>query len=63
MNSQEWIDSVVIGVNSKAELISNLKSISMPFFNSSVLADLEHSRPNVKKDSLDPANWTKNQEK
>ena len=31
VNSQTWIDSIVIGVDSKENLFSNLRSISMPF--------------------------------
>jgi aryl-alcohol dehydrogenase-like predicted oxidoreductase len=60
VNSQEWVDTVVIGVDSKKNLISNLKSISMPLMSNEALNDLKSSRPFVKEEHLNPANWRTN---
>jgi aryl-alcohol dehydrogenase-like predicted oxidoreductase len=58
VNSQSWIDSVVIGVDSIANLYSNLQSISMPFMSQESLALIEESRPVVNSSSLNPSNWS-----
>ena len=57
VNSQDWIDSVVLGVDNKTNLYLNLKSISEPFLSNDILNDLSGSRPIVSEDSLDPSNW------
>jgi aryl-alcohol dehydrogenase-like predicted oxidoreductase len=59
VNSQDWIDSVVVGVTSLADLFANLRSISMPFMQAEVLDDLRQSRPIVVKEALNPYNWGK----
>jgi aryl-alcohol dehydrogenase-like predicted oxidoreductase len=60
VNSQDWIDSVVIGVDSEKNLFSNLQSISMPLMSKVSLDELNASRPFVVSKSLDPANWRGN---
>ena len=55
--SQDWIDSVVIGVLTTENLCSNLKSISMPFMHEKNLSDIRHNRPKVKDIALDPSKW------
>lgn len=57
VNSQNWIDSIVIGVDSKKNLISNLQSTSMPLMTKAALDDLSASRLFVDSKSLNPANW------
>ena len=60
VNSQDWIDSVVIGVDSIDNLLLNLKSISKESMKREMLNDLVASRPIVNSDSLDPSNWKYN---
>ena len=60
VNSQDWIDSVVIGVESEKNLFSNLQSISMPLMPRAALDELAISRPHVEAESLNPANWKTN---
>jgi aryl-alcohol dehydrogenase-like predicted oxidoreductase len=57
VNSQEWIDSVVIGIDSEKNLFSNLQSISMPLMSNEALDDLTSSRPFVNAKALNPAIW------
>ena len=57
VNSQCWIDSVVIGVNCKRNLFSNLQSISMPLMSREALDELIASRPSIESEALNPANW------
>jgi aryl-alcohol dehydrogenase-like predicted oxidoreductase len=61
VNSQDWIDSVVIGVDSEQNLYSNLQSISMPLMPREALDELAISRPNVESESLNPTNWKMNE--
>ena len=58
VNSQEWIDSVVVGVTSVADLFSNLKSIAAPHLKTEALNDLKNSRPLINRRSLNPTNWS-----
>ena len=60
VNSQDWIDSVVIGVDSEKNLFSNLQSISMPLMSKVSLDELTASRPFVVSKSLNPTNWRGN---
>ncbi|MDC0999944.1 aldo/keto reductase [Methylophilaceae bacterium] len=60
VNSQDWIDSVVIGVDDKKNLFSNLQSISMPSMSKSIIDEIIASRPCVDSKSLNPVNWRKN---
>ena len=60
VNSQDWIDSVVIGVDNEKNLLSNLQSISMPLMTKEVITDLCASRPIINTAPLDPANWKVN---
>ena len=60
VNSQEWVDSVVIGVDSKKNLFSNLQSVSMPLMSNKALEDLISLRPIINSEALNPANWRVN---
>jgi spore coat polysaccharide biosynthesis protein SpsF (cytidylyltransferase family)/predicted oxidoreductase len=57
VNSQSWIDSVVIGVDSVSDLYSNLQSTSMPLMAQDDLRLIEESRPSVNSESLNPSAW------
>jgi len=57
VNSQDWIDSVVVGAESKENLFLNLQSISMPLMRSEALSELAITRPNLNSESLNPSNW------
>jgi spore coat polysaccharide biosynthesis protein SpsF (cytidylyltransferase family)/aryl-alcohol dehydrogenase-like predicted oxidoreductase len=57
VNSQDWIDSVVVGAESVENLFSNLQSISMPLMRSEALSELAVTRPNLNSESLNPYNW------
>lgn len=60
VNSHDWIDSVVIGIDNEKNLFSNLQSISMPLMSKDSLDELYASRPFVNSVSLNPANWRTN---
>lgn len=60
VNSQDWIDSAVIGVDNLNDLLANLKAISMPLMTKTLISELEMSRPWVNVNSLNPAKWKAN---
>lgn len=56
-NSQPWIDSIVLGIDSIPNLYSNLYSLSQPLMSDNELRAIEDSRPHVNSVSLNPALW------
>lgn len=56
-SSQDWIDSVVVGVDNLNQLYSNLQSASMPPMNCEDLNSIRKHRPYIGENSLDPKNW------
>jgi aryl-alcohol dehydrogenase-like predicted oxidoreductase len=57
VNSQDWIDSVVIGIDSMKNLFLNLQSISEPIMSAHEISDILATRPMVDVVSLNPSNW------
>jgi len=57
VNSQDWIDSVVVGIDTLQKLFLNLESISMPLINKNYLDEIINSRPKINEKSLDPSKW------
>lgn len=60
VNSQSWIDSVVIGIDSMFNLHSNLQSISKSFLSKSDIECIKRSKPILNENSLNPASWSRN---
>ena len=60
VNSQEWVDSVVVGNDSTKSLFNNLKYASERPLAKTVLAEISLSRPLVPGESLDPSLWSNN---
>ncbi|HBC9222053.1 aldo/keto reductase [Enterobacter cloacae] len=58
VNSQHWIDAVVVGVENMGQLLKNTQSISMPFLNEDELILIDKTRPKVSLDTLNPAAWS-----
>ncbi|PMG89926.1 aldo/keto reductase [Vibrio breoganii] len=59
VNSQDWIDSVVVGVDDVNHLYKNMQAISMPLLSQDSLDDIVESTPKVNLSSLDPSTWRK----
>ncbi|MFW1880481.1 aldo/keto reductase [Acinetobacter baumannii] len=59
VNSQAWIDSVVIGVTSYNELLSNLQSVSMKLLTEKQIELINQNKPTLSEKSLNPALWSK----
>ena len=59
VNSQKWIDSVVVGVDSIEQLYSNMQSISMPIIDDKTLDYIKKHAPKLEHHSLNPATWSK----
>jgi aryl-alcohol dehydrogenase-like predicted oxidoreductase len=60
VNSQPWVDSVVIGVDSLSHLYSNLQSISMPLINDHNLNIIKNNKPYISESGLNPSEWKAN---
>lgn len=59
VNSQSWIDSVVIGVTSFNELLSNIQSVSMNPLKDHQIKLIDEIKPEISEISLNPAMWKK----
>lgn len=55
--SQRWIDGVVVGVESQQQLEENLRLSCGVKFTEDQLRSIEHSRPIVSENTLNPARW------
>ena len=55
--SQPWIDGVVIGVETKEQLIDNLVRISSDIWTESVVSRITEDCPRVPAETLNPAKW------
>lgn len=57
LKSHDWIDGVVIGVETKEQLIDNLNTFSNTQLTKQQIAEIKKSRPKVESDALNPARW------
>jgi len=54
---QPWIDGVVIGVETKEQLIDNLVKVSSGNWADGVVSAITADRPRVPAETLNPAKW------
>jgi len=59
VRSLPWVDGVVVGMESLQQLEENLASFERPSLKSALLSDIEATRPLVSNETLDPAQWCK----
>jgi spore coat polysaccharide biosynthesis protein SpsF len=57
--SQKWIDGVVIGVDTKDQLVDNLTAVSAEGWHTEQLNAITEDRPRVAEETLDPSAWRK----
>jgi spore coat polysaccharide biosynthesis protein SpsF len=57
--SQKWIDGVVIGVDTKDQLVDNLIAVSAGGWHAEQLNTITEDRPHVTEETLDPSAWEK----
>ncbi|MCG7199147.1 aldo/keto reductase [Marinobacter pelagius] len=57
--SQPWIDGVVVGVDTRQQLVDNLVRAGARRWSEKELASIMRDRPTVPLDTLDPATWEK----
>lgn len=55
--SQTWIDGVVIGVDTREQLVDNLVKVSLESWNEGQLRAMVADRPRVPQETLNPATW------
>jgi aryl-alcohol dehydrogenase-like predicted oxidoreductase len=59
VNSQNWIDGVVIGVETLQQLEENIEFFDRPLLSQEELQSIISSRPKVAQETLNPASWRK----
>lgn len=59
--SLPWVDGVVVGMESQQQLQENLASFERPLLESKLLSEIEATRPVLGSETLDPAQWSKDQ--
>lgn len=57
--AQDWIDGVVVGMETLDQLQENINHFNAPGLDASQIRELEATRPMLGADSLDPATWLK----
>ena len=55
--SQSWLDGVVVGVDTKEQLVDNLSTISDVSWSEDLLRSVISDRPTVSIETLNPAKW------
>lgn len=58
LRAQDWIDAVVVGMESEAQMTDNAALFARPALDSAALAEIAKSRPAVPGRLLNPALWT-----
>ena len=59
VRSQNWIDGILVGVDTKKQLQENLKFFSQPLMEEHFIQSIINSTPKLTEASLDPSNWSK----
>jgi len=57
VRSKSWIDGVVLGMETKEQLIKNIHSLNLSDLNSDQILEIEQTRPRVDEKTLDPSKW------
>ena len=60
VRTQEWVDGVVVGMETKEQLIENIKYFNEPSLNNDQLNKIINSRPFLSEKTLNPSLWQKN---
>lgn len=58
VNSLEWVDGVVVGVETTAQLLENIKVMCLPSLSSEEIDSILSSRPKLQEKTLNPALWS-----
>ena len=59
VKSQDWIDKIIMGVDSKDHLINNIELFNLKSLSLSEINDINLSRPKVNNTLLNPSKWRK----
>ena len=59
LRSQDWIDGIVIGVDTEQQLHDNLEIFSQPVMTSNAVQSIVKRTPLLSEDTLNPSNWRK----
>lgn len=59
VRSLPWVDGVVVGMESGAQVLANIRHFNTPLLSQAELAQLDRTRPRLPEGTLDPARWLK----
>jgi Spore coat polysaccharide biosynthesis protein F, CMP-KDO synthetase homolog len=59
IRTQNWVDGVVVGMETKEQLIENIKYFNEPLLNNDELNQIINSRPFLSEKTLNPSLWQK----
>ena len=54
----DWVDGVVVGVETRAQLADNLELFRLPPLTPDQLSEVDEARPQVPAALLDPSTWS-----
>jgi len=57
VRSQDWVDGVVVGMETMEQLINNIELFSTPLLNNNLLENIVLNRPSLSEEFLNPAKW------
>lgn len=57
VNAQDWIDGIVMGVETIDQLFANFTAFSSPQLSQQQVEEMEQSRPKMSEKLLDPSQW------
>ena len=57
VNAQDWIDGIVMGVETIDQLFANFTAFSSPPLSQQQVEEMEQSRPKMSEKLLDPSQW------
>lgn len=55
--AQDWVDGVVVGMETLKQLQQNLRSLSLPKLTENLLLKVKETRPTLAEETLNPALW------
>ena len=59
VNSIDWIDGIVVGVETLNQLLDDIRMMSLPRLSESQMRNIAATRPDVAETTLDPSRWVK----
>lgn len=59
VNALPWVDGIAIGIDNMSQLIENINHFNLQPLNAAQVQNIQNTRPNLNKGTLNPALWRK----